>query len=112
MSNTGIPGDRQATDAEVAAWLASLVTIDRVQAECQRRIDAAIGLNAKLNLLGTMVANLITANHADDANFLASMQWIASMKGAVEGLVGNVAFDQDASWPPLSDALKAFGARF
>ncbi len=116
------PGERAATASEVTAWEASKVTLGRVQDECQRRIDAVVTLNQKLNLTGTMVANLLavamlgqtaTAAQQSDAQlFIQSMQWIAAMKGTCAGLVGNVAFDQDASWPPLSDALVAFGARF
>ena len=115
-------GDQAATDEQVQAWLASLVTLDIVQGECQRRIDLAVNLNQKLNLLGTMQATTLDVlllgqtatdeQKADAGLFIQSMQWITAMKAACAGLVGNVTYDQDVSWPALSAELVAFGARF
>lgn len=105
-------GERAATDAEVAAWQAARITIDVVEAECARRIALVVTDNQKLNMLGSMIASHIQGNTSDDANFLASMGWIASMKGACAGLVGNVNYQADSNWPALPTGLAAFGARF
>ncbi len=105
-------GDRAATEEEIAAWRASLVTLEVVKNECERRIDVAVGLNQKLNMLGSMVAKQIAGDHNDDALFIQSMQWIAAMKAACPGLVGNVAYQDDGNWPALSPDLLAFAARF
>lgn len=106
------PGERLATDAEVLAWQASRMTLDVVEAECARRIALVVTDNQKLNMLGSMIASHIQGSTSDDANFLASMVWIASMKGACAPLVGNVNYTEDSNWPALPTGLAAFGARF
>jgi hypothetical protein len=116
------PGERAATDEEVAAYLASRVTLDLVDVECARRISLIVSLDQKLDMIGTMLVEVMAvailgqpatdAQKTDAASFIASMQWIAAMRGACAGLVGNLAYDQDASWPALPSGLAAFGARF
>lgn len=107
-----ILGERLATDAEVAAWRATQVTLDVVEAECARRIALVVTDNQKLDMLGSMIASHIQGTTADDANFVASMQWIASMTATCAGLVGNINYAQDDNWAALPDGLAAFAARF
>lgn len=105
-------GDTAATDQQIAAWQAAQVTLGAVQAECARRIALVVTDNQKLDMLGSMVAAHIQGNTADDANFVASMAWIAAMKSACAPLVGNVNYAQDSNWPALPAGLAAFGAQF
>ena len=116
------PGDRAATDAEVAAWRASLVDLPTVQAECARRINLIVSDDQKLSMLGGMVAQIASvsllgqavtpAEQTAGTLFIQSMQWIGAMKGACAALVGNVDYQQDANWPVLPNGLAAFAATF
>lgn len=106
------PGERQASAEEVTAYQAVAVTPGVVQAECARRIAMVVTDNQKLDMLGSMIASHIQGVTSDDANFVASMQWIAAMKAACAPLVGNVNYTADSNWPALPAGLAAFGARF
>lgn len=105
-------GDVEATDAEVLTWLAGQATLAVVTAECARRVALVVSDDQKFDLLAAMIAEHIQGNTGDDANFLASMQWIGQMRAAIPGLVGNVAYSADASWPQLPAGLASWVGKF
>jgi len=116
------PGDVAATPEQLSAYQASLVTLGAVQDECARRINLAVSDNQKLNMLGTMAAieasitllgqTATTQQQATAQSFVASMQWIAAMKGVCAGLVGNLNYQEDSNWPALDPSVAAFAAQF
>ena len=115
-------GDRLATDAETAAWEASKVTLDTVQAECQRRLDLVVTLNQKLHMSGALISvlagvvlNAQTATPTQISNaalYGQAMQWVAAMNAVVPTLVGNVDYADNSNWPVPSSALVAFVAQY
>lgn len=93
------------------------VTDSVVRAECKRRIlDVASeatqsNLNAYMNVL-SFKASLTAEEQADVNLFVQSMDWINAMRARVLELIGDPDYNKDEKWPPLTDELRAFAARF
>lgn len=92
-------------------------TLSAVKAECERRIFALIPSTAQHNIsrrVGLLLnkaregATLTAGEEAEIDKGQAVDAWIASMRGACAGLVGNQLFVDTSSWPaPPQDVIDA-----
>lgn len=89
--------------------------------ECRRRIYAVASAETQLNMASAATAvSLKTASARTDREkalaevFVAALDWVAAMRAAVDGVVGDAsrAIDDDAAWPECPDAVRTLAASF
>lgn len=99
------PTEEQAQAAALAARLAE------AKAECGRRICAVAAQHTQINIIGNHLAGLL--GEADEAAYLASVQWIADMRAAAATIAaGDLDMTDDANWPDCPAEAAALAARF
>lgn len=105
------PGDREATEMEVAAWRASMLA-PAIKAECARRIYAVVSDNTQKNMMSNAIAGNFTAD--DVSAWRAGVAWINAMRAVWPALAaaGDETYRDDAHWPPCPAEAMALAARW
>jgi hypothetical protein len=88
------------------------VTAQAVNAECQRRIYAALSDNAQKNMTANAAAGNLSA--ADMAAWKEGVAWIAQMQTVCRALVAasDASYADDSHWPPCPTDTVHLAAKY